>query len=70
MDNIFVRQRGSRRVESINIRSFEAQDAETCFKIGSAAFIQKVGFIPAGDVYCNFPDMQVPALRLEKKLIS
>ena len=33
-------------------------------------FYKKVGFIPAGDAYCAFPDMQVPALRLEKKLSS
>ena len=28
-------------IESIHIRYFKAQDAEICFKIRSAAFIQK-----------------------------
>jgi GNAT superfamily N-acetyltransferase len=31
-------------------------------------FYQKVGFLPAGKASCRFPAMDVPALRLEKKL--
>jgi N-acetylglutamate synthase-like GNAT family acetyltransferase len=41
MDKLVVRPRSSRRVKNINIRDFKARDAETCFKIRSAAFIQK-----------------------------
>jgi len=41
MDKRIDRPQGSRQVETINIRYFEARDAETCFKIRSAAFIQK-----------------------------
>jgi GNAT superfamily N-acetyltransferase len=34
----------------------------------NSGFYKKVGFIPAGDAICNFPDMQLTALRLEKKI--
>jgi N-acetylglutamate synthase-like GNAT family acetyltransferase len=34
----------------------------------NSGFYKKVGFIPAGDAFCTFGDMQVRALRLEKKL--
>ena len=34
----------------------------------NSGFYEKVGFVPAGQVICDFPDLQVPALRLEKKL--
>jgi len=41
MGKIVPRSQGSRRGEGINIRYFNDQDAEICFKIRSAAFIQK-----------------------------
>ena len=34
----------------------------------NSGFYIKVGFAPAGLVICEFPDLQVPALRLKKKL--
>lgn len=36
----------------------------------NSGFYKKVGFSPAGHAVCIFPDMQVPALRLEKKIGS
>ena len=36
----------------------------------NSGFYKKAGFIPAGDVSSEFPDMQVPALRLKKRLGS
>lgn len=36
----------------------------------NGGFYKKVGFIPAGDAACSFGDIQVRALRLEKKLGS
>jgi len=41
MGKIVPRSRGSRRGEGIKIRYFNDQDAEICFKIRSAAIIQK-----------------------------
>ena len=34
----------------------------------NSGFYKKIGFVPAGQVICDFPDLKVPALRLEKKL--
>ena len=34
----------------------------------NSGFYKKIGFVPAGHVVCDFPEMQVPALRLQKKL--
>jgi len=34
----------------------------------NSGFYKKVGFVPAGHAVCDFPDLQLPALRLEKKL--
>ena len=36
----------------------------------NGGFYKKVGFIPTGDAICALQDMQVPALRFEKKLGS
>ena len=34
----------------------------------NSGFYRKTGFLPTGNAVCNFPAMDVPALRLEKKL--
>ena len=34
----------------------------------NSGFYRKVGFTPVGNSNCDFPDMKVPALRLEKKI--
>ena len=36
----------------------------------NGGFYRKAGFIPAGDAICNFPDLQLPALRLKKMIGS
>ena len=41
---------------------------DTVIPLFNSGFYKKVGFVPAGQVICEFPDLQVPALRLEKKL--
>ena len=41
---------------------------DTVIPAYNSGFYKKIGFVPAGQVVCDFPDMQVPALRLEKKL--
>ncbi len=41
---------------------------ETVIPEYNSGFYKKVGFVTAGFAVCEFPDMRVPALRLEKKL--
>jgi GNAT superfamily N-acetyltransferase len=36
----------------------------------NSGFYRKTGFMPSGSAVCNFPTMEVPALRLVKKLDS
>jgi hypothetical protein len=52
----------------VEFRPFKPDDAEFCFGVRSQAFNQKMGFTPAGQTFCEFNGVKIPALRLCRTL--